>query len=112
MVSRTTKTDTTAVASKPAARKPTASKGADKPVKAAEKASKPAAKTTKKSTAGAAPEAKRTPTKVSAEDRRHYIGVAAYFIAERRGFSASRPLDDWLQAEAEIQLLLDADTTH
>lgn len=30
------------------------------------------------------------------------IAVAAYFIAERRGFEPGHELDDWLAAEAEI----------
>lgn len=44
--------------------------------------------------------------KISAEQRRHYVEVAAYFIAERNGFSASSVLDHWVQAEAEIDRLL------
>lgn len=39
------------------------------------------------------------------EQRRHYIEVAAYYIAERRGFCGSQ-LEDWVQAEAEIDRLL------
>lgn len=38
----------------------------------------------------------------SPEDRRQLIAQAAYFIAERRGFASGSELDDWLQAEAEI----------
>jgi hypothetical protein len=34
--------------------------------------------------------------------RREMIAIAAYFRAERRGFAAGDPLDDWLSAEAEI----------
>lgn len=44
--------------------------------------------------------------KISAEQRRNYIEVAAYFIAERTGFSAVNALDHWTQAEAEIDRLL------
>ena len=36
------------------------------------------------------------------ERRRRLIAEAAYFRAERRGFTGGDPLDDWLQAEAEI----------
>jgi hypothetical protein len=32
--------------------------------------------------------------------------VAAYYIAERRGFVPGNPLEDWVQAEAEIDRLL------
>jgi hypothetical protein len=34
--------------------------------------------------------------------RQAMIATAAYFRAERRGFSGGNPLDDWLQSEAEI----------
>jgi hypothetical protein len=30
------------------------------------------------------------------------VALAAYFIAERRGFEPGHELDDWLAAEAEI----------
>lgn len=30
------------------------------------------------------------------------IAMAAYFIAERRGFAPGHELDDWLAAEAEV----------
>lgn len=43
---------------------------------------------------------------ISGEQRRNYIEVAAYFIAERNGFSATSALDHWTQAEAEIDRLL------
>jgi hypothetical protein len=42
---------------------------------------------------------------LSDEQRRYYVEVAAYYIAERRGFSGSQ-LEDWVQAEAEIDQLL------
>jgi hypothetical protein len=38
--------------------------------------------------------------------RSEYIAVAAYFIAERRGFQGSYEFDDWVSAEAEIESLL------
>jgi len=38
------------------------------------------------------------------EDRRSRIAIAAYYKAERRGFSAEGQLDDWLAAEQEISL--------
>lgn len=40
------------------------------------------------------------------EQRRNYIEMAAYYIAERRGFAPGNPLEDWVQAEAEIDRLL------
>jgi hypothetical protein len=36
-------------------------------------------------------------------ERGSKIALAAYFIAERRGFAPGRELDDWLAAEAEIE---------
>ena len=32
--------------------------------------------------------------------------MAAYYIAERRGFAPGNPLEDWVQAEAELDRLL------
>jgi len=34
--------------------------------------------------------------------RREMIAVAAYYRAERRGFTPGDPLADWVEAEAEI----------
>jgi hypothetical protein len=38
----------------------------------------------------------------SASDRRERIAVAAYYNAEHRGFAAGRDVDDWLEAERQI----------
>lgn len=40
------------------------------------------------------------------DQRRYYIEVAAYYIAERRGFHGDSQLDDWVAAEEEIDRLL------
>jgi hypothetical protein len=73
--------------------------GSNPPAKTAPKAkAKPAVK-------AASPRVRKRKT-VPAEQRRNYIEVAAYHIAERRGFAAGDPLDDWVQAEAEIDRLL------
>jgi hypothetical protein len=53
----------------------------------------------------ARPRAKK-PAGVPAEQRRNYVEVAAYHIAERRGFAPGNPLEDWVQAEAEIDRLI------
>ncbi len=87
-----------------------------KPARAAKsvKAAKPA-----KASAKVAPKAalseKARPVKtpaarplVTPEQRRNYIEVAAYYIAERRGFCGAGTHDDWVQAEAEIDRLLSA----
>ena len=36
------------------------------------------------------------------EDRQQRIAEAAYWRAERRGFEPGRELDDWLEAEREV----------
>lgn len=41
-------------------------------------------------------------------DRLEQIAEAAYLRAERRGFAPGLELDDWLQAEREIDALLSA----
>lgn len=48
----------------------------------------------------------KKPAVVPQEQRRHYVEMAAYYIAERRGFGPGNLLDDWVQAEAEIDRLL------
>lgn len=57
-------------------------------------------------TAKAAPPRSLKPAGIPLEQRRHYVEVAAYHIAERRGFTVGNPLEDWMQAEAEIDRLL------
>lgn len=42
----------------------------------------------------------------SGPDRLAMIAEAAYFRAERRGFAPGSALQDWLEAEAEIERLL------
>lgn len=39
---------------------------------------------------------------LSAEERAHRITVAAYFLAEQRGFGPNHELDDWLAAERSL----------
>ena len=76
-----------------------AKKAADAPTvapKAAAAIEKPA--TRRKSTAkGAA---------ISDQQRRNYVEVAAYYIAERRGFQGGDALDDWAQAERDVERML------
>lgn len=43
------------------------------------------------------------PMGVTGEERHHLISTAAYFIAARRGFIPGAELEDWLEAEAEIE---------
>jgi len=46
--------------------------------------------------------------KIVPEQRLQLIAQAAYFIAERRGFAPGNELEDWLQAEAEIEACMKA----
>jgi hypothetical protein len=70
---------------------------AKKKVAVAEKTAKPAEKKPRKTKATAMP--------ITAEMRLRHIELAAYYIAEKRGFSGS-PADDWLAAEQQIDHLL------
>lgn len=95
-----TKRSTAVTGSGAAKAKPAAKpKPAPKPEPVAKAAPKPAAK-----------KPARAPAKKAAgvplEQRRNYIEIAAYYIAERRGFAPGNPLEDWVQAEAEIDRLL------
>ncbi len=106
---------TTAVA-KPAAKKTVATKLAAtpavtapvveavaKPAKAAPAVAKPAAK--KASATKLKPSTAPMPV-LTTEQRNHYVSVAAFYIAERRGFTLGNPADDWMAAEAEVDRLI------
>lgn len=43
---------------------------------------------------------------LSDTERRNYVEVAAYYIAQRRGFCGGSELEDWIQAEQEVARLL------
>ena len=43
---------------------------------------------------------------VSAEERARMVARAAYFRSQKRGFDPGRDLDDWLEAEAEVDATL------
>jgi hypothetical protein len=45
-------------------------------------------------------------TGVTAEERRQLIATTAYFRAERRGFAPGSEMEDWFEAEAEIDKML------
>lgn len=45
-------------------------------------------------------------TQVTAEQRWRMIADAAFYRAERRGFAPGGEVNDWLEAEAEIEVLL------
>jgi hypothetical protein len=83
-----------AAPAKVAAAKTTAAKPAAKPAAAKPKAAVKANKAVVVRSA------------VSPDQRSFYIEVAAYYIAERRGFHGGSELADWAQAEKEIDALL------
>lgn len=97
----TSKTPAKTAAKKTAVPAKPAKAAAAKPAKAA--AAKPAA-VARKTTAADPPKPKKRA--VPPDQRRNYIQVAAYYIAERHGFTPGRELDDWAAAEAEIDRLL------
>lgn len=45
-------------------------------------------------------------TNLSEEQRRQYVEVAAYHIAESGGFNCGCDLENWLAAEVEINQML------
>lgn len=70
---------------------------------------KPAAAKAKSVAAAAVPRAKaRKAPSISPEQRRNYVEIAAYYIAERRGFAPGDTVQDWMEAEAEIERLIQA----
>ncbi len=101
--SKTTKTaaSKTTASAKPAAAKPAAVKPA---IKAA---AKPAASKTAKPAAAKTTTVRRAKAKsVSPEQRYMMIAEAAYFRAEKRGFSGIDAWHDWYEAEREIDGML------
>jgi hypothetical protein len=47
-------------------------------------------------------------TTLSSQDRLRMVESAAYFRAERRGFTPGHEIEDWLAAESEIDALIAA----
>jgi hypothetical protein len=81
------------------------SKDPDTAKKAASRTRAPRAKA---ATTRAAGQGKKTapPIEVSAEERWRMIAVAAYHKAEQRGFTPDGAMDDWLEAEKEVDMLI------
>ncbi|MBX9849250.1 MAG: DUF2934 domain-containing protein [Rhodocyclaceae bacterium] len=101
------KTSTSATATK-VAKKATAEKTS--PVKAPAKKPVATPKATPKSATKAPAKSSKAkvakPIGITAEARLRHIEVAAYYIAEKRGFSGGSTADDWLAAEQQIDHLL------
>ncbi len=49
-----------------------------------------------------------SPMVATTGERSEMIAVAAYYLAEHRGFTAGYATDDWLRAEQQIDRMLDA----
>lgn len=43
---------------------------------------------------------------ISPEERLQLVSLGAYYRAEARGFAPGRELDDWLEAESEVEASL------
>ncbi|MFA5912270.1 MAG: DUF2934 domain-containing protein [Burkholderiales bacterium] len=93
-----------ATAAKAQAKRP-AKSGSTKPA-VATRSTKAAAEKKPSKRATRAP-AGRKP-ELNPEQRRRHVELAAYFMAERHGFTPGREHQDWLAAEAEIDRMLDA----
>lgn len=97
----------TTKATKPAAKK-TAAKPAAKTASKTATTSKSGTKTTRATTRTR----KTAASPVSPEARYRMIAEAAYLIAESHGFDSSRTLNDWLEAEGQIDRVLSGTTRH
>lgn len=64
----------------------------------------------KKSPAKKAAPAKAKPVAarptVTVEQRHNYIEVAAFYVAQRRGFAPGNSMNDWAMAEVEVDQLI------
>lgn len=102
-----TATKTPAKAATKEAAKPAVKAAATKPAVATPaKAPAKAVPAAKKAAAPAKAGAKKKAPPISHDQRNHYVEIAAYYIAERHGFTAGREVADWAEAEAEIDRLL------
>lgn len=54
----------------------------------------------------AAQRPRRMAARIDPDQHRHYVEVAAYFIAEQRGFLGGCQIEDWVLAENEIERML------
>lgn len=79
--------------------------------KAAAPSKKPAVRAKPVAAAPPKQSSKPLPVAASGEQRLALIAEAAYFRAERRGFSGGSELEDWLQAEAEVDGFLASQST-
>jgi hypothetical protein len=87
---------------------------APKKTSAARKAATPAAAaavkkpaSAKKKPAATQPAPERPAAAVTRTERHALVAQAAYFRAKARGFTAGRELDDWVEAESEVDAKLE-----
>jgi hypothetical protein len=93
-----------------AAKKPAAKKVLKSPAPASASTPTPAPKVAAKAKApakaAAKPKLQKSSPTLSEQQRNHYVQVAAFYIAERRGFVAGDPAADWAAAEVEVERLI------
>lgn len=106
-MTESTKTTKTTRGKAPAKKAATGASGAKASTAKAVAPKKPVAAKAKPD-AQAAPraKAKKQPQSIPPEQRRNYVEIAAYYIAERRGFAPGDTVQDWMEAEAEIDRLI------
>lgn len=102
----TTKKPAAVKASAPAATatKPAAKKAPAKPAATKSAVAKPAAKPSGSKVTANKPKAPKL--KVTPEQRHFMIAEAAYYRAESRGFEGGYEWQDWMDAEAEIERMI------
>lgn len=67
---------------------------------------KNAAPKTPKKPVAAKTSSNKKPSDINPEERYRMIAVAAYYRAEKRGFIGGDPSQDWVEAEAEVNQLI------
>lgn len=65
-------------------------------------------KSPKKPVAAAKTTNNTPPPDINPEERYRMIAVAAYYRAEKRGFIGGDPSQDWVEAEAEVNQLINS----
>jgi hypothetical protein len=93
-----------AVAAKKTVEKKSAKAVPATPVTSAPSSPKPEVKAKPK--APAKSKAAKSTAHLSEDQRNNYVQVAAFYIAERRGFIPGNPAEDWAAAEIEIDRLI------
>jgi len=85
---------------------PVAKKVLKTPTQASAALPAPAPKAPVKPKAPAKPKVQNSNPSLNEQQRNNYVQVAAFYIAERRGFVAGDPAADWAAAEVEVDRLI------